>query len=351
MKPSLSEVVQATWLDRVWEELFAEGSTLLISPRQIRLDGLDRKRVRAAELATIEATESETLQLRSGRMLRDVSGQMVDAVAMGDVPMFSIIERAPVDDDVFFARVSRPDSVLHSALADVEQQDLQRSLNLRRTALLAEAEIYAQPQAPFAISTLRPSRHWIQRWRLLAQQVFGADQQKLWARLLVQEVAAPGRYPLAIMDALARIDEADLPGIQLLACYSFREFIFDASQRYFSSDLHKPLITAAARMGLLQAEGNRFWLNLKPRDVERKPQLLICNNRALQVRKLPQQGLQLPVIRVSDAGKQIFRLCSVHADIAYLMDMAEYLRSHGAEVALGDWGSRDRIFEKRLNVA
>jgi len=350
MKPSLPEVVQATWLDRVWDELFADGSGL-ISPRQIRIDGLDRQRVRAAELATIEATEIEAQQLRSGRMLRDVSGQMVDAVAMGDVPMFSIIERAPVDDDVFFARVSRPERVLNSMIADVEQQDLQHSLNFRRTALFAESEIYAQQSFPQLISTLRPSRHWVQRWRQLSQQVFCPELQKLWARLLVQEVAAPGRYPLAIMEALARIDEADLPGIQLLACYSFREFIFDASQRYFQSDLHNPLIAAAARMGLLQAEGHRFWLNFKPRDVQRKPQLLICNNRALQVRTLPMHGLQLPVIRVSEAGKQIFRLCGAHADIAYLMDMAEYLRSGGAEVALGDWGSRDRVFESRLNVA
>lgn len=350
MKPPLSEIARATWLDRVWDELFAEGGGL-ISPRQIRADGLDRVRVRAAELATINATEIESQQLRSGRMLRDVSGQMVDAVAMGDVPMFSIIERPPLDDDVFFARVSRPDGVLRSVISEVEQQDLQRSFNLRRTALFAEAEIYAQQSPQEAIGTLRPSRHWMQRWRQLAQLVFCPDLQKLWARLLVQEVAAPGRYPLAIMEALACIDEADFPGIQLLARYSFREFIFDASQRYFESDLHKPLIAAAARLGLLQAEGHRFWLNFKPRDVQRKPQLLICNNRALQVRALPMHGLQLPVIRVSEAGKQIFRLCGAQADIAYLMDMAEYLRSNGAEVALGDWGSRNRLFENRMNVA
>ncbi|MET0377458.1 MAG: hypothetical protein ABW049_00600, partial [Spongiibacteraceae bacterium] len=122
MQQSAIETVRAHWLDRLWGELFAEGEGLL-SPREIRADGLDRKRVRAAELESIELAERESAELRSGRMLRDVSGQMIDAVAVGEIPMFSIIERPPADDDVLQARVARSDRMLHSVVNDNARYD------------------------------------------------------------------------------------------------------------------------------------------------------------------------------------------------------------------------------------
>lgn len=342
------EQAQARWLDGVWEELFANGDGL-ISPRQIRLDGLDHARVRAAELAALDAIERETQLLRSGHMLRDVSGQMVD-VASNDLPMFEFIERAPADDDQFFARVSRPQCVMRSVADDVAQQDLLQSLNLRRLALLAEAEIYAQPLPSCAVATRRLDREWMQRWRQLAQQVFAAELQQLWARVLVLEIAVPGRFSLSVLDFLARISERDFPGIRVLAGCSFRDFLFDARSGYFETELHGPLLKAASNSGLLRADGNRCWLKLHSSPSVREPQLLICNNRAVQLQQLPDSGLQLPVIRISDVGKQIFRLCNAHADMAYLLDLAGHLQERGAQVALGDWTPDARHFEKRLEI-
>jgi hypothetical protein len=88
---------------------------------------------------------------------------------------------------------------------------------------------------------------------------------------------------------------------------------------------------------------------LKPSRAGSGSRLLICNNRALQISHLPDAGLALPVIRITDAGKQIFRLCDAHADMAYLLDMAAYLQQFEADVALGDWLARDRQFNSRLN--
>lgn len=349
MQHSEVEAARTRWLDRLWGELFAEGEGLL-SPREIRADGLDRERVRAAELESIEVAERESAELRSGRALRDVSGQMVDAVAVGAIPMFSFIERPPADDDVLLARVADSERMLHGVVSDIARRDLQGSLNLRRIALLAESEIYTQ-EYPQTVSGLRPSAQWLQYWRQLAQQSFMPQLQRLWARLLVHEVAAPGRYPLAVLDMLARIGERELPGIRMLASCSFREFIFDARGSYFEPDMHDQLVKTAAELGLLREEGRRFWLKFHHRQVLRDPQLLICNNRALQIRNLPAEGLSIPVIRISAVGKQIFRLCDAPADMAYLLDMAGYLQARGADMALGDWHSHDRSFDKRLDVA
>jgi hypothetical protein len=349
MQHSALETVRARWLDRLWGELFAEGEGLL-SPREIRTERLDREKVRAAELASIETAERESAELSSGRMLRDVSGQFIDAVAVGEIPMFSIIERPPADDDVLMARVAQPERMLHSVVSDIARQDLRGSLNLRRVALLAETEIYIQ-EYPQPVGNLRPSAQWLRHWRQLAQQSFVPHLQRLWARLVVHEVAAPGRYPLAVLDVLSRIGERELRGIRLLASYSFREFIFDARESYFEPDMHGLMVKTAADLGLFRADGQRFWLKINRQQVRRDPQLLICNNRALQIRTLPVAGISIPVIRISEVGKQIFRLCEAHADMAYLLDMAGYLQARGAEVALGDWRPYERSFDKRLDVA
>lgn len=337
---------KARWLDSLWDELFADGGGIL-SPRQIRSGQLDRERVRATELATMEATEREMDQLGSGRMLRDVSGQIVDAQAVGAIPMFSIIERPPLDDDALFARVSRPDSVLRSAVDGIEQRELRYALNLRRIAILAEEEISAHA-GPVRLSRMRPGSHWMQCWRQQAERAFSPGLQRLWARLLMHEIAAPGRYPLAVVDTLARIGERDLDGVCLLARCSFRDFLFDARRRYFERELHEPLLRMATDLGLLQADAKRFSLLLKPRRNTDSARLLICNNRALQIAHLPAEGLPLPVIRISEVGKQIFRLCDASADTAYLLDMAAYLQQCGAEVAMGDWHARERQFSQRV---
>lgn len=343
------EILRTVWLDRLWRELFTEGDDLL-SPREIRARGLDRTRVRAAELEAIERAERECSDLRSGRQLRDVSGQLIDAEEVERIPMFSIIEAAPVDDDALMARVGRSDRFIDAASNDLALHDLRGSLNLRRIALLAETEIHAQDE-PQAVGRLRPSAHWLACWRQLAQQSYAQPLQRLWARLLIHEVAAPGRFPLAVLDALSRIGERELEGVALLASYSFREFIFDARDTYFEEATHGQLFRLAIELGLFRAEGRRFALRLNRQQVQRDPQLLICNQRALQLRGLSPEGIAIPVIRISDVGKQIFRLCEASADMAYLMDLAAYLQARGAIVALGDWRPRQRSFEKRLDVA
>lgn len=345
-----NQQMQELWLDKVWMYLFGDSGGL-ITPRQIQREGLDRAHVRQAELAAIDATERELTGLRSGSKVLGYGGQVVDAVAVGDVPMYSFIEQPAADEDQIFARLTKPQNLFDSVAHEVSHRDVERSLNIRRIALLAEEEILKTYTLP-TLASREIGAHWLQRWRQWAQDIPHSEAQRLWARLLIREVAAPGRYSLAMMEALGTIGERDIAGIQLLARYVIGEFIFDARGRYFQPQLHDVWLSSAVTLGLLHPIAPLRHVNLHNQTGdEQEPLLLINHQRALQLSGLNSTGVPLPVLRLTDIGKQIFHLCGGEADIAYLLDLAAYLAEHGIKVALGEWHPLRRHFEKKIDYA
>lgn len=345
-----NQQMQELWLDRVWMYLFGDSGGL-ITPGQIRREGLDRARVRQAELAAIETTEREMADLRSGRKVVGHGGQVVDAIAVGDVPMYSFIEQPAVDEDQIFAQFTKPQNLINSVAHEVSQRDIERSLNIRRIALLAEEEILGshalQPLAEREIGA-----NWLQRWRQWAQDIHSPELQRLWARLLAREVAAPGRYSQATVETLGAIGDRDIAGIQLLARYVFGEFIFDARDRYFQPQLHGVWLQSAESLSLLHPIDTLRHVTLHSQiGDEQEPLLLINHRRALQLSGLDVSGIALPVLRLTAIGKQIFQLCGGEADMAYLLDLAAYLAERGVSVALGEWHPLRRHFEKKMDYA
>ncbi len=345
-----NQQTQELWLDRVWMYLFGEGDGLT-SPRQIRCEGLDRTRVRQAELEAIEATGLEIADLRSGRKMMGYGGKVVDAIAVGDVPMYGFIEQPAIDEDQIFARFTKSQNLAGSAAGEPGNRDVEHSLNIRRIALLAEEEIlHSHTLQPLSEREL--GAQWLQRWRHWAQDVHHPELQKLWARLLVREIAAPGRYSLATVETLGMIGEHEIAGIQLLARYIFGEFIFDARSRYFQSQLHGIWLQNAEALGLLHPIDTQRNVHLHSQSGdEQEPLLLINHRRALQISGLNVDGVHLPVLRLTATGKQIFQLCSGDADMAYLLDLAAYLSECGARVAIGEWHALRRHFEKKIDCS
>lgn len=348
---------QEQWLDRTWALLRGDTDSLA-APGRIRREGLDHAQVRAAELSALDAAEEELAALRGGRKIRGRDGGLIDAEPIDAVPMFSFIETPAVDRDAVAASFGNPEQLLDAVIGEAGRRDLERSLNIRRIALLAEQEILdAHLRAPLPAAEV--GSQWLRRWRQLAQDTRGEELRRLWARMLVREVAAPGRHSLATLEALGLIGERDVRGVLWLARYVFGEFIFDARGRYFRPDLHGTWIENAAAIGLLHAidAPRRLLLHARPAGADTpdatgteqpRPLLLINHNRALQLSELGSVGVPLPVLRLTALGRELFPLCGGGADMAYLLDLAAYLRERNVKVALGDWQPLQRRFRKRF---
>lgn len=345
---------QEDWLDRAWMLLLGDSDSLA-TPGRIRREGLDRAAVRAAELAAIEAAGRELADLRSGRKIRGRDGQLIDAVAVGDVPMYSFIETPALDRDAVAARFGSAEQLLDAVVGEAAQRDLERSLNIRRIALLAEEEILGGYSGE-VLTSFAVTSQWQLRWRQLAQDAGSTELQQLWARVLVREVAAPGRSSLATLEVLGLIGEREVRGVLWLARYVFGEFIFDARGRYFQPELHGAWIESAAALGLLHPVDTPRRLQLHSQaapgeagEQVQRPLLLINHNRALQLSGLSAVGVPLPVLRLTAVGKELFQLCGGDADMAYLLDLAKYLSERNIKVALGEWQAAQRRFQKKID--
>lgn len=356
---SHDQQTQEQWLDRTWTLLQGDTGSL-VAPGRIRRERLEHAQVRAAELAALDTAEEELAALRGGSKIRGRDGGLIDAAAIDAVPMFSFIETPPVDSDAVASNFGNPEQLLDAVIGETGRRDLERSLNIRRIALLAEEEIQGgHLRTPLPAAEV--DSHWLQRWRQLAQDAGGEELRRLWARMLVREVAAPGRHSLATLEALGLIGERDVRGVLWLARYIFGEFIFDARGRYFRPDLHGTWIENAATIGLLHAVDapRRLLLHARPAAgadtadatgaEQPRPLLLINHNRALQLSELGSVGVPLPVLRLTAVGRQLFPLCGGGTDMAYLLDLAAYLRERNVKVALGEWQPLQRRFRKRFD--
>jgi hypothetical protein len=278
--------------------------------------------VRRAELAAIAAAERGLATSYSTVFLSDAAGPYAGGAAPG----------------------------AQSGRASGAMEDMQRALNLRRIALLAEQDVLTciAPQS----SAPRPvAASWLQHWQRLAPQVDDDSRQRLWVRLLLREMAASGKQGADLLEALARVGAEEVASLRLVAGYSFGKFLFDARARYFEPELHGRWLADAVALGVLRPLGATHALRLRIRARGQEPLLLVCRRHALQLSGLGGQGVELPVLRVTGTGRQLLDLCDGEADMAYLLDVAACLAAEGIRIAVGEWQSQHGHFKKRFDYS
>ena len=345
-----TRALQARWLDKLWQQLFDGDSGGLLSPDQIRREHRDWRQVRQLEMALILEAERDIALIHQGRKRLDPQGNLIDVALPEQVATLDIIVDDLVRENLDLGRAS-PSQMLRSAVNQVGVRDLERSLNLRKLAILAEAEILATN--PGTISPHPVSAEWMLRWRDLAQNVFNPELQNLWARLLVGEVARPGRYPLGILATLGQCEARDLEALSIISKYVLGEFIFDARGRYFKQLTHQPLFDVLADLGLIQDAGPGGQVhNLQSQRQDSFLLQLDCHQKALRItHPQPAITLELPVLRLSRIGRELCALVGGEADVAYLFDLGLFCKAAGFTVALGECpvtAPGERHFNQRL---
>ncbi len=232
---SVESSAMEQWQDKLWHFLFDGDSGGLMSPGQIRREHRNRNQVRQTEMLAILETEEEINLIHQGLKALDEYGNIIDTPRVDEVSTHSIIENTAIErnQDII---VDSPAAMLKSVVKDISVRDLERSLNIRKLAIMADTEIASA--ALTAISNKPVSADWMLRWRESAQDVFNPELQTYWARLLIGEIAQPGTYSLGIIMTLAQLNAHDLEMVQMAAKYVLGNFIFNASGRYFSTELH-----------------------------------------------------------------------------------------------------------------
>ncbi len=334
------------WLDRLWLYLFDGDNSGLMSPGQIRRERRDRDRVRQFEMQAILEAEQDINDIHRGLKSLDDDGNVIDTPPVEAVSTHRIIENTAIEQD-FDTKLSSPAHLLRSAAKEISVRELERSLNIRKIAIQAEHLILTTDEP--VISTKPISAEWLSRWREAAENVYNAELQPLWAKIIVYEIANPGSYSLGLMATLHQLTSNELEMVRIISKYTFTDFIFNA-EHYFDEDFHHAQFEVMEELGLLNTLPTVK--NFKRESLRDGFLYLVSGRKALQIGQLDRVSeAKLPIIKLSRVGRQLFSLCKQDADLAYLFEMAKFMKGLGLTVSLGDWesvGVQNGHFNERM---
>lgn len=320
------------WLDKLWSVLFDGSGGGLMSPGQIRRERRDRDQVRRLEMESIFQAEMEINAIHQGTKALDDHGNVIDTPSVEPIATHRVIENTAIEQG-YDLGLETPASMIRSVVRELSVRDLERSLNLRKIAILAESEILAAPARP--VSRQPVNAEWMIRWRECAEDVFHAESQVLWAKTLVTELAAPGTYAPGTLGALRQLNHDDLEVLRIIGKYAFPGFIYNADD-YFKRETHKHWFDVMEDLGLMNHSVSM--LDLRDEPTDHGCLYLPCANKALKVTGMQRlERVEIPIFRLTRVGRQLFPLAVIEADLAYLFNLGRRLRQLGCEVEVGDW--------------
>jgi len=340
---------QQQWLEKLWLHLFDGDSGGLMSPGQILRERRNHAQVREMELAAIKEAERDIEAIHNGTKRLDDNGNLIDTPLVETVSTHSIIENTMIEQNQDVG-VDSSASLLKSAIKQVSINDLERSLNLRKIALLAEKEILDAPQT--AVSPQPIGTDWLARWKQSAQDVFDSQLALMWARLLVVELARPGSFSIGVMATLSQVGPNDTNTLSIASKYLIEDFIYDATDGYFTEAAHSAMLDNLIDLGIVVDNGAQAYLfSIASQSKDRFSKLLRSHDKALQVTAAePDKIIQLPIFKLTRVGRHLLSLSANDADLAYLFTLARFLKSEGFDVALGDWLESGEGFVEKLKV-
>lgn len=325
------------WLDKLWRTLFnGDHTSGLLSPGQIRRERRDRLVVRNKEMAAIFDAEQDINSIHQGLKTLDFHANLIDTPLVESISTHSIIENTAIDNHQDIG-LDTSSHMLKAAVRDVSVRDLEKALNLRKIAILAESDIYDAEPKP--VSQQPVSAQWRIAWQETAQNVLSPELQLVYAKMLTREVAHPGRFSLGCLNTLKQLNNNDLEMLRIMAKYITGGIIFNASEHYFNTDFHQGLFELMNDIGLISGVGLAPVIKqFKSSQNNHFAMTLPVVNKALRITAPSSHKiLSLPAYPVSRVCRQLITLLDTEADLAYLFELAKAIKAQGFTVALGDW--------------
>lgn len=346
---SQPDKAQLQWLEKLWLHLFDGDSGGLMSPGQIVRERRNHAQVREMEYASILEAQRDIEAIHNGTKRLDDNGNLIDTPIVEAVTTHSIIENTMIEQNQDVG-VDSSASLLKSAIKQVSINDLERSLNLRKIALLAEREILAAPLT--AVSPQPIGTDWLARWKQSAQDVFDSELALIWAKLLITELARPGSYSVGVMATLAQVGPTDVNTLSIASKYLVDDFIYDATDGYFTKTAHSAMLDSLIDLGIVVDNGAHAYLySIASQNKASFNVMLRSHDKALQVTADDaSKKIELPIFKLTRVGRQLLTLSANDADLAYLFTLARLLKEQGFTVALGDWDENGSGFVEKMKV-
>ncbi|MBI3415839.1 MAG: DUF2806 domain-containing protein [Verrucomicrobia bacterium] len=205
-----------------------------------------------------------------------------------------------------------------------EFEAIRHQINLETTLARAQQMLAEQEQRkilPESFGKAKIDEDWLFKWSRFTQDVSDVDVQGLWAKLLAGELVDPGRYSLKLLHSISVLRKSDANAFALFANYVWEGYGRNLFQIYNHATeallernrgMNYQFYSSLQSLGFIDA--NQF---LKFRIPAGK---FLSAYYSGNTYTFPASGSQeiIHVRMLTDAGNELFSLCSPEPDSEYL---------------------------------
>jgi hypothetical protein len=300
----------------------------LLSPWQIKREGLAQLEVRRAEVVALAAAERDAQDIRSGR------ARLLDVAPQYSLMRPKLIEMEPQNSSATPVELPEPIKLAtRTSVADA----IHREVNVAKAVALAEEVLKDDPQAP-------PDRtieeDWLFRWRDYAGEVSSEQLQQLWGKVLAGEVKSPGTYSLRALDFLRNLSLREAQDIARLSRFVFGGVLARSQQDVLAAEgITTGFLVRMQELGVVSGvESRGLEKTYESSENGRFVQAFCSHGRCLIVtHEDPARTLKLQVYKLTEVGEQVMRLGTFAAHEGYLRGVGAEIKQKGFAVALGSY--------------
>jgi hypothetical protein len=309
-------------LTKMWESLIDKGIGGLLTPTQIRREGRARTDVRREELVALAQAEKDAQDILAGRKRLTTGGQL---------------RALPAQKSETPAQQLSSPKLLEDAASKFAAREVRRHVNLQRIAVYAEEQAQGVPDNE--VSEEQVDDDWLNRWRQNAQDVSDEHMQRVWARILSEEVKSPRSYSMATLEFLRTLSKEDALVIASIGPYAIdRQWIFREPELLDRKGLPFGKLMRIQEMGIVSGVeavgGLTRTMHSGAKNVFRLA--FVVGPKALGLeREAVEPALKIPIYRITKRGNEILQLGDYQADDEYMKALGRELKKQGVAVTYG----------------
>jgi hypothetical protein len=299
-------------LIHLWNSLAEKGIGSILTPWQIRREGLARLELRRAEILTIAQTEIEAQEIRSGNKTLEDLGVKVKTVPK-KLSSKEITYIEPIIDE---------QNLLLAIEKNRIQDALRKEVNIANAITIAEEILKEDTQeAP----TEAIEDDWLYRWRDYAANFSNSKLQEIWGKALAGELKSPGSYSIRCLEFLKNLSQEEAIWREDLGLLDENGLSFQTLLEL--QDLG--IISGVESVGLnLTIESTSTTTFIRP--LKSNGKLLIIEHDDAS------KKVSFQIYNITKIGKQVLSLGKFEPNIKYLTELGKFIKKQGFKVQIAD---------------
>lgn len=326
---------------KMWETLFDKGLGALLRPWQIKREGRAKVGVMSYEKLLLAQAEMDLKEINKGtkRFLPD--GKIVSAASSNEDVADTNREKGQLVEPLRCLADGAKDDLMLTTLSE--------SINLLKTIHYAEDELQNTEQEK---SEGTIDDDWFCRWREYAKKINSDDLQRLWGKVLADELVLSGSYSLRTLDFIRNLTRNDAQKIERLSSIAIDGKIIKGDNDILERlGINVDFLLEMEELGILNG--------VNPLGIETSygsnnssnfTRGLLCNNKILVVKADdPNAMIKLLFYNITNLGKEVLRLCRATVNTEYLKAIGIMIKSKGYNVIIADWNQEGADSGKYFN--